>query len=326
MILVKSPLRISLGGGGTDLESFYRNEDGYLVAGAINKYIYIAIHENFSDEIILKYSKFEQIKSLEQIEHPIFREAMRLYSPKKNNLEITSFADIPSGTGLGSSSTFTNALVLGLNEMNGVSLDSEQLAQASCNLEINILKEPIGKQDQYISSYGGIREFTFKQDGKVEQKLIYDKWNDVEELEDNLVLVFTGKTRSASKILKDQKEKSENTDIDMINNLKKTKKIGLLSKRLLLNKEYKEYGKLMHEHWLNKKKRSSGMSSKEIDDIYEYGLKNGANGGKVIGAGGGGFILFQSDQAPDLKTKLLDKKLNVIDFSFTNDGTEIISA
>lgn len=326
MILLKSPLRISLGGGGTDLESFYRIEDGYLVAGAINKFIYIAIHENFSDEIILKYSKFEKNTSLENIKHPIFREALRLYCPNKNNLEITSFADIPSGTGLGSSSTFTNALILGLNKLNGINLDSEQLAQASCNLEINVLNEPIGKQDQYISSYGGIREFTFKKDGKVEQKLVYENLCDAEELEENLVLVFTGKTRSASKILKDQKEKSENTDIEMIENLKKTKKIGLLSKKLLLNKEYKEYGKLMHEHWLNKKKRSAGMSNKLIDDIYEYGLNNGANGGKVIGAGGGGFILFQSDAGQDLKSKFRDKKLNVIDFSFTKNGTEIISA
>lgn len=325
MIIAKSPLRISLGGGGTDLESFYSREEGFLVAGAINKFIYIAIHENFADEFLLKYSEFEKTKHIEDISHPIFRECLRVFCSEKQNLEITSFADIPSGTGLGSSSTFTNALILALNKINDHNLEPSELAEASCNIEIDILKEPIGKQDQYISAYGGIREFTFRKNGEVQENLIFSNMEDIKALEDNLVLVFTGKTRSAGNILKDQKEKSEKTDQNMINNLKKTKEMGLLSKQLLVSKEFNEFGKLMHDHWMNKKKRSPGMSNKAIDDIYDYGISNGANGGKVIGAGGGGFILFQTQDKKNLEKKLRQQNLRVVDFSFVSKGTEIVN-
>ena len=324
MIVARSPLRLSLGGGGTDLKSYYSIEEGYLVAGAINKYVYVAIHEPFINEIILKYSEIENVKNIKEIKHDIFREGLNLYEKDVKKIEITSFADIHAGTGLGSSSTFTNSLIAALFARKNIFLNKEEIARKSCNLEIEILNEPIGKQDQYISAYGGIREFTFKKDGSVKENLIFEDCTEYKEFSDNLVLVYTGTSRSASNILKDQKEKTENLNDEMLKNLNKTKEIGRLSKRLIISKHYEEYGRLMHEHWQNKKRRSKGMSNNQIDEIYNYGLRNGGNGGKVIGAGGGGFILFQSSDTQKLKTMLKKKSLQVVDFEFTNTGTEII--
>ena len=304
MIVVRSPLRLSLGGGGTDLKSYYSIEEGFLVAGAINKYVYVAILEPFINEIILKYSDIENVKNIKEIKHDIFREGLNLYEKDIKKIEITSFADIHAGTGLGSSSTFTNSFITALFARKNIFLNEEEIARKSCNLEIEILNEPIGKQDQYISAYGGIREFTFKKDESVEENLIFEDCNEYKEFSDNLVLVYTGTSRSASNILKDQKDKTENLNDEMLKNLNKTKEIGYLSKKLILSKHYEEYGRLMHEHWQNKKRRSKGMSNNLIDEIYDYGLRNGGNGGKVIGAGGGGFILFQSSDTQKLKTML----------------------
>jgi D-glycero-alpha-D-manno-heptose-7-phosphate kinase len=325
MIICRSPLRISLGGGGTDLESYYSKKGGYLVAGAINKYVYTVIHEAFQKEIILKYSKLERTKNIEKIKHPIIKAALELYMPNVKNIEITSFADIPSGTGLGSSSSFTTALISGLSYINLERLNCDELAEEACKIEIDILKEPIGKQDQYIASWGGIREFTFKKNGSVGNKLIYSNIDDYADLRDNLLMVYTGKTRKASSILSAQKIKSTRSNSSMIKNLDQVKKMGKMFASYLKNKDFVSYGKLMNEHWEIKKERSSSMSNRDIDDIYDYGIKNGSNGGKVIGAGGGGFILFQTDNPKNLKKEFLKKNIKSVNFDFVSSGTEIIA-
>lgn len=325
MIIARCPLRISLGGGGTDLESYYSKREGFLVAGAIDKYIYVAIHRTFEDEIIAKYSQFEKISNYKDIKHPIIKSVLELYASDIRNLEITSFADIPGGTGLGSSSAFTNALIKAMYSVKFDDIGNEELAEKSCYVEIEKLNEPIGKQDQYITALGGVREFTFKQDGSVTNSLVYNDIDDFHEFSSSLVMVYTGSTRSASKILSDQKIKSESMDSEMLNNLDRTKELGRLSLELIQNKDFKGYGKIMHEHWMNKKQRSPGMTSKEIDEIYEYGLASGANGGKVIGAGGGGFILFQTEDKSQLVKKLRESNLRVVDFSFVSQGAEIIN-
>lgn len=325
MIISRSPLRISLGGGGTDLESYYSKKGGYLVAGAIDKFVFTGIHRTFMKEIILKYSSYERTKSLQKIDHPIIREALIKYAPKVNNLEITSFADIPAGTGLGSSSSFTTALINGLMHMELERVDCDELAERACEIEIDILKEPIGKQDQYIAAWGGIREFFFDKDGTVTNKLIYSSLDDYVDLRNNLLLVFTGSTRKASKILKDQKDKSEKDDSEMIKNLDKVKSMGKEFAGFLKKKDFVSYGKLMNEHWQIKKERSKSMSSSEIDELYNFGIRNGSNGGKIIGAGGGGFILFQSDAPTKLKQKFEEINIKVVDFNFVPTGTEIIN-
>ncbi len=325
MIIARCPLRISLGGGGTDLESYYSEREGFLVAGAINKYIYVAIHRTFEDGIIAKYSEFEKTKDHKNLKHPIIQSVLELYAGDLKNLEITSFADIPGGTGLGSSSAFTNALIKAIHSVRFDDIDNEKLAEKSCHIEIEKLKEPIGKQDQYISALGGVREFTFKKDGSVVNNLVYNSIDDFHEFSSNLVMVYTGSTRSASKILSDQKTKTESLDSNMLDNLDKTKELGRISLELIQKKDFNEYGKIMHEHWMNKKKRSPGMTSKKIDDIYDFGRACGANGGKVIGAGGGGFILFQIEDKNNLIKKLRENNLRVVDFSFVSQGAEIIN-
>lgn len=325
MIIARCPLRISLGGGGTDLESYYSKREGFLVAGAINKYIYVAIHRTFGEEIIAKYSQYEITDSHTKLKHPIIKSVLELYAKDLKNLEITSFADIPGGTGLGSSSAFTNALIKAICSSKFDDISNEKLAERSCYIEIEKLQEPIGKQDQYITALGGVREFTFKKNGDVVNKLVYKNIEDFQEFSSSLVMVYTGTIRSASKILSDQKTKSEAMDDEMMKNLDKTKELGKLSLQLIQNKEFNQYGEAMHEHWVNKKKRSPGMTTQKIDELYEFGIASGANGGKVIGAGGGGFILFQTDDRTNLVKKLKDNSCRVVDFSFVSQGTEIIN-
>jgi len=325
MIISRSPLRISLGGGGTDLESYYSKRGGFLVSAAIDKYVYIGIHKIFPEGFIIKYSQFENTQDIHSIKHPIIREVLKKYFSDGSNLEITSFADIPAGTGLGSSGSFTTALINGIFHMNLSKLTSDELAERACEIEIDILEEPIGKQDQYIASWGGIRKFTFHIDGKVTNTVMYENEDDYIDLKNNLLLIYTGKTRKASSILSEQKDKSENNDELMLKNLDKVKSMGIEFASLLESKDFKSYGKLMHEHWLLKKERSASMTNPKIDQLYNFGITNGSSGGKVIGAGGGGFILFQTDNMNVLRRKFIENNIRVIDFNFVNSGTEIIN-
>jgi len=325
MIIVRSPLRISLGGGGTDLPSYYRDHSGFLIAAAIDKYVYITLHQTFADEIIVKYSKLERVTSIDDLEHPIIREALKYIAIPAPHLEITSMADIPSGTGLGSSGSFTTGLLKALHTLKKNLIHPKELAEEACHIELNLLKEPIGKQDQYIAAYGGITCFRFLPNEEVEAWPLKIDQETLFNLEDNLLLFFTGYSRSASHILKEQDSKSKNKDSDMISNLHFTKELGLKSKDALEKGDLHEFAELMNVHWNHKKQRSSNMSNTHIDDWYELARKNGAVGGKMIGAGGGGFLMFYAEDKVKLRHAMREAGLQEVRFRFDFSGTQVIA-
>lgn len=317
-------MRISLGGGGTDLASYYENFGGYFIAAAIDKYVYVAVSRPFQEGITLKYSKIESVKDIARVEHPIIREALTTLNPKTPQIEITSIADIPSGTGLGSSGSFTTALLKSLFTHYRKTIHSEELARMACEIEIERLSEPIGKQDQYIASFGGIMEFTISTDGKVSGHALPVSINTLHNLEDNLLLFFTGISRSASEILKDQNIKSKSDDAQMIENLHFIKDIGLRSREALIKGDLEEYGRLMDEHWEFKRNRSETITSEKINFAYKSGLDNGAIGGKLVGAGGGGFLLFLARDKDRLRNRMREMKMEEIRFKFDFEGTKVI--
>jgi len=324
MIITRSPMRISLGGGGTDLPSYYRKHTGFLIAAAINKYAYITIHDTFVQELIIKYSKLERVNQIDEIEHPIIRECLKELEMTGNNLEITSLADIPSGTGLGSSGSFTTALLKALYSHNNQIVSTRFLAEQACKIELERLKEPIGKQDQYIAAFGGITTFEFLPDDKVEIRPVRLKKEVLYNLEDNLVLFFTGYSRSASSILKEQDEKSKADDEEITKNLHFVKELGKQSLAALESGNLKEFGRLMDVHWQNKKKRSGSMSNGKIDEWYALAMENGAVGGKLIGAGGGGFLMFYTEDKMRLRHVLMNVGLEEVRFKFDFEGTKVI--
>ena len=324
MIVTRSPLRISLGGGGTDLRSYYEKHEGFLIAAAIDKYVYITLNKSFYPGLFLKYSKLEKVDNINLIEHPIIREAFKLINPNFNHLEMSSIADIPAGTGLGSSSSFTTALLKALYLYERKLIHPKELAELACYIEIEKLFEPIGKQDQYIAAYGGITCFDFKKDGSVKASPLNISKETQYELEDNLLLFFTGYSRSASSILKEQDEKCNGNKKEMIDNLHFVKQLGLESKIALEKGDLSHFGELMNVHWDHKKKRSGGMSNLKINEWYDLALKNGAIGGKLIGAGGGGFLMFYAENKANLRKTLTECGLEELRFKFDFEGTKVV--
>jgi len=326
MIIVRSPLRISLGGGGTDLASYYEEHEGFLLAAAIDKYVYVNVMRPFSEGIFLKYSQLEHVKKIDEVQHPIIRESLKLLNFKTPQIEITALADIPAGTGLGSSGSFTTGLLKALHAHRRRHLNPEELAALACHVEIDLLKEPIGKQDQYIAAMGGVTCFTFEKDHNVIAKPLDIDVETMHELEDNLLLFFTGYARSASGILKDQKEKSVSNDAEMLRNLHFVKTLGLQSKAALEQGDTQLFGELMHEHWENKKRRSDGMSNPKIDEWYHIALRNGASGGKLVGAGGGGFLMFMAHDRKKLRKVMANQGLEEVRFKFDFEGTKVLAS
>jgi D-glycero-alpha-D-manno-heptose-7-phosphate kinase len=324
MITTRSPLRISLGGGGTDLPSYYREHGGFLIAGAINKYVYVNVMRPFTEGIYLKYSHLEHVSAIDEVQHPIIREAIRMLGFKTPQVEITTLADIPSGTGLGSSGSFTTALLKALYVHRMRQIEPTELAEFACEIEIDRLGEPIGKQDQYIAACGGLTCFTFHPDDRVDVEPLKISMDTKFDLEDNLLLFFTGFSRSAGSILKDQNTKTKSNDKDMIANLHFIKELGLKSKAILETGNTAEFGALMHEHWEHKKRRSGGMSNPEIDQWYDLGMKNGAAGGKLVGAGGGGFLLFYANDRNKLRHAMAAAGLEEVRFAFDFEGTKVL--
>lgn len=324
MIITRSPLRISLGGGGTDLPSYYEEHCGFLIAAAINKYVYITLHETFVQELIIKYSKLERVKSVKEVEHPIIREALKLVGMETPSLEITSMADIPAGTGLGSSGSFTTALLKALHSWKMDLVHPAQLAEEACNIEIDRLGEPIGKQDQYIAAYGGITCFKFIPDGRVDARPLKISEETLYDLEDNLLLFFTGFSRSASSILKEQNTKTLAADKSMVENLHFIKGLAKQSQRALECGELSEFGRLMDIHWQRKKERAGNMSNSQIDNWYDAAMANGALGGKLIGAGGGGFLMFYAEDKSKLRSAMRAQGLPEVRFRFDFEGTKVI--
>lgn len=324
MIITRSPLRISLGGGGTDLPSYYKDHGGSLIAAAIDKYVYITLHRTFVQELIIKYSKMERVKSIEDVQHPIIRECLRLTGVDTPHLEITSMADIPAGTGLGSSGSFTTALLKALHTMKKNLVHPHELAEQACHIEIDILGEPIGKQDQYIAVYGGVTCFQYLPNGEVEAWPLKINQDTLYCLEDNLLLFFTGYARLASEILREQNEKSKKSNKEMIANLHFVKDIGKESQKALESGDLHHFAELMHVHWEHKKNRSSNMSNNLINEWYEVARANGALGGKLVGAGGGGFLMFYADDKTRLRKAMRESGLPEVRFRIDFEGTKVV--
>jgi D-glycero-alpha-D-manno-heptose-7-phosphate kinase len=323
MIITRSPLRISLGGGGTDLPSYYRKHSGFLIAAAIDRYVYITLHQTFGAEVIVKYSQMERVKHGSEVRHPIIREALRLVGIDEY-IEITSMADIPAGTGLGSSGSFTTALLKALHAHKKNIVHPRELAEQACHIEIELLKEPIGKQDQYIAAYGGLTCFQFLPNGYVDAQPLKVDSETLYNLEDNLLLFFTGYSRSAGTILKEQDEKSRTSDKEMIDNLHFVKDLGYQSQEALETGDLERFGTLMNVHWERKKQRSGGMSNPDIDKWYNLAMENGALGGKLIGAGGGGFLMFYAKDKTRLRHAMRETGLKEVRFRFDFEGTKVV--
>ncbi len=324
MIIGRSPLRITLGGGGTDLPSYYRAHGGFVLSAAITQYVYVTMHRTPLSEMLIRYSQIERVKEVADIHHPIIREALRLTGVTGPNIEITSMADIPAGTGLGSSGSFTTCLLKVLHKFKRGFIHPRELAEMACHIEIDLLREPVGKQDQYIAAFGGVTAFTFNQDDSVAARPLAVAEETLDLLEDNLVMVSTGFYRVAGTVLKEQDDKSRANDQAMIDNLHRVKEIGYRSLEALESGNLGDFGRYMHEHWQHKKKRSGQMTNPDIDRWYELAMQNGALGGKLIGAGGGGFLLFYTEEKARLRRALREAKLMEVKLGFDFEGTKII--
>jgi D-glycero-alpha-D-manno-heptose-7-phosphate kinase len=325
VILSRAPTRITLGGGGTDLPSYYLKHGGFLMAGAINKYCSILANRRFYDSIRLSYSELEVRDSVEDIEHRIFRAALDLVG-MGTGLELHSTADVPAGCGLGTSSSFTVALLNALHTQKRDYITHKQLAEEACHIEIDVLGEPIGKQDQYMAAFGGLTCLTFDTSGEVIVEPLRISDESMDQLESNLLLFFTGKERSAARILADQDARSARDDADMIDNLHRIKDIGQETRKHLENGHPEGLGELMHVHWETKKKRSDGISDPLVDECYEIARRNGAIGGKLVGAGGGGFLMLycESNHKPRLIEAMVARGLRWERFRFDFDGAKIM--
>lgn len=321
MIVTQTPFRVSFCGGGSDLPSFYKNHPGCVLSTTIDKYVYISIHPSFyTDHIVLKYNQTENVLKHEHINHKIFRTVLESYGIK--GIEITVIADIPSGTGLGSSSSFTVGLLHAINKYLNKNITKEFLAAEACNIEINKLNEPIGKQDQYAATYGGLNFITFNSDDSIDVEPVKIDPLTFKELEDNLLMFYTGTVRSASEILKNQNDNMHNKN--KFDNIIKMTQLTSKLKVALESGNLNEFGTIMNENWLLKKTLSSKISNPKIDYYYNLAIKNGALGGKLLGAGGCGFLLFYARKDNHEKLRRSLKDLREINFRFDSLGSTII--
>jgi D-glycero-alpha-D-manno-heptose-7-phosphate kinase len=327
MILSRAPTRITLGGGGTDLKSYYAKYGGFLIAGSINKYCNILVNKRFYDNIRLSYSKVEIKNSVAEVEHRIFRAALDFTGIEKG-IELHSTADVPASCGLGTSSSFTVALLNALHAYKREFVTQKQLAEEACHIEIDVLGEPIGKQDQYLAALGGLICLTFEKNGEVLVEPLRIPPEMLDQLENNTLLFFTGSERNASEILAEQDAKSKIDDPEMINNLHRIKEIGLETRKYLETGQISRFGELLHVHWETKKKRSARMTSPFLDECYEVARKTGALGGKLIGAGGSGFFMFYCHNVDSQKPRLVEAMqkmgLRWERFQFEFEGAKIL--
>jgi D-glycero-alpha-D-manno-heptose-7-phosphate kinase len=325
VIITRSPLRISLGGGGTDLGSYSRDHGGFVIAAAIDKYVYITLHQTFVPELIIKYSRMERVATVDEVQHPLIREALRLTGVPAPHLEITSMADMPAGTGLGSSGSFTTALLKALHTLRKNLVHPQELAEQACHIEIDILGEPVGKQDQYIAAFGGITCFAFPPSAAVEAWPLALAAETLYDLEDNLLLFFTGYSRTASEVLREQDVRTRRADPEMMANLHFVKELGQNSREALEAGKLDRFAELMNVHWEHKKRRSGKMSNDHIEEWYRLARRSGALGGKLVGAGGGGFLMFYADDKARLRGAMRSAGLEEVRFRFDFEGTKVVA-
>jgi D-glycero-alpha-D-manno-heptose-7-phosphate kinase len=305
------------------LPSYYNRFGGFVISVTINKYVYITLHQTFRKNVILKYSEMETVDGIGEIKHPIIREAFKLHGIDPY-IEMASMADLPAGTGLGSSGSFTVGLLRAIYSWKRQPATPDVIAEEACHIEMDLLKQPIGKQDQYISSYGGFMCMDFDKSGKTVVTPLRMSSETLNDLEDNMLMFFTGYSRNAGDVLKDQQQRTEKEDPAMIENLHFIKEIGLTIKKALEAGRTEEFGGLMHQHWLHKKKRSSGITNQQINAWYDIGYANGALGGKLIGAGGGGFLLFYAQDRLKLRQAMARAGLPEVRFHFDHEGSRIL--
>ena len=321
MIISTAPFRVSFAGGGSDLQSFYKkNGYGAVVSTTINKYMYIMLHPYFHEKIRIKYSKLEDVDDIGTINHPIVKACLRLVKIHKG-IEIASIADVPAGTGIGSSSAFTVSLLQALYTYKGKFVSKERLAREACKIEIEILKEPIGKQDQYASSYGGFNYIRFNNDGTVFVEPLVCKLEAKRKLQRSLLMFYVGNTRKAGAILGEQKKNMKK--VEKYRMVKRMVRLAGEMRDFLNNGKVKRFGETLHEGWLLKKELANNISNPLIDEHYNKALNAGAIGGKVLGAGGGGFLLFYCEpKYHDAVREAL--KLRELKFNFDSEGAKII--
>lgn len=321
MIISRTPFRVSFAGGGSDLPSFYRRSTGAVLSTSIDKYMYIAIHPYFEkDKIQLKYSKTEQVSCIDDIKHPIFREVLKMYG--LTGVDLNSIADIPSGTGLGSSSSFTVGLLNTVRAYIGKATSGEKLGELACDIEINRVGSPIGKQDQYAAACGGLNFITFYGDETVNVEKIIMQPEKKQELEDNLLMVFVGGEHSANTILKSQS--AAISDVKKFEAQKQMVQLAYNLRESLENNKLDDFGRILHENWLLKKSLTSGISTGIVDEMYNKGIEAGALGGKLLGAGGAGFILFYCPKEKQAEFRDRMGSITELNFKFDNYGSKII--
>lgn len=322
MIITQTPLRISIGGGGTDLPWYYERQGGFVISAAIDKYIYIALNRTFRPDYFIKYSELERVNTAGEIKHPIIREAVTMLGIEPA-IELVSMADIPAGTGLGSSGAFTVGLLRTLHAFRREPVTPYGLAEAACDIEINRLNGSGGKQDQYIAAFGGITCFTFNKDGRTEVNPLAIPLATLHDLESHLLLFFTGYSRSANAVLSEHKKKLVEDDAAMIANLDQVKELGYRIRTALETGNPAEFGRIMDEHWQIKLKRGGGISNPRINELYQIGRDHGAIGGKLVGAGGGGFLMFYAEDPGRLRAAMTEQGLEEVRFQFDYDGSRV---
>ena len=322
MVITKTPFRVSLCGGGSDLPAFYEKNGGCVISTTIKKYMYIPSHPSFDkSQTVLKYSKTECVHDIDDIEHPIFRECLK--QEGLEGYEITSIADVPQGTGLGSSSAFTVGLIKNLKCQKREYISDEEVAQAACHMEIDVLKNPIGKQDQYAAAYGGLNYYQFNKDGSVFVEPVLMSKEAYNQLEKNLIMLYVGGEHSASEILKEQ-SKNMTSAKDKEDGQKRIVELTHKLKYELEHDNIDAVGEILHENWLIKKTLASGISNPKFDEWYDLALANGATGGKILGAGGSGFFLFYVPEEKQEKFRSAMKDLPEMEFKFDHQGTTVI--
>jgi D-glycero-alpha-D-manno-heptose-7-phosphate kinase len=326
LIITRAPLRIPLGGGGTDLPSYYSEHGGFILSAAIDKYIFINVNRPKTDDSIrLKYSETEIVERIDQVRHPLFREALR-ETGIESNIEIASLADVPAGTGMGSSGSFLVALLTALHTLKRQNIPTQALAEEACTIEIDRAGQPVGKHDQYLAAFGGITSLEIERDGTVHVHPLEASLHTVEELRNNTLIFYTGIVRRSFDILQQQTKDTQAGERSVVDSLHTTREVGLKIKRALETADLDEFGRLLDVHWQNKKKRSSKISDSHLDDVYELAKKNGALGGKLMGAGGGGFFLFYAPNGrrPSLRKAMANAGLREMSFDFDYEGSKVL--
>ena len=326
MILARAPFRISLGGGGTDLPSYYEQHGGFILSAAINKYLYIYVNRPAADDFIrVKYSKYEQVTSPKEVQHDLVRPALKLLS-LNGSLEIVSMADVPAGTGLGSSGTYLVALLAALYELKREKVPTQALAEMACHIEMDLAGHPVGKHDHYLAAFGGITCLEIQKDGRVHVSPLDVSMTTTEEFRSNVLLFYTGVTRSSGEILAQQKNDTQKGHPAVVDSLHRTKELGYSIKEALERGDLERFGLLLHEHWENKKRRSSKISDSNIDHWYGLARKNGAVGGKIMGAGGGGFFMFYCPNTykRTVRKALAEAGLREMPYDFDFEGAKVL--